>query len=84
MNEKTLRALVQAGAVRRVRIVADGARFHVEADTATSTVVAATGKGVPKTWATLDALARWLRELGIGTAQLDVSRWMPAQRGLGL
>jgi hypothetical protein len=27
MNEKTLRALVEAGAIRRVRIVADGSRW---------------------------------------------------------
>ena len=82
MNEKTLRALVEAGAIKRVRIVADGARFHVEADTPTATVIAATGKGAPKTWGTLDASAKWVRALGIGTAQLDVSRWIPDQRGL--
>ena len=82
MNEKTLRALVEAGAVKRIRIVAVGSRFHVEADTPNATVVAATGKGVPRTWGTLDASARWVRALGIGTAQLDVSRWQPGQRGL--
>ena len=84
MNEKTLRALVEAGAIRRVRIVADGSRFHVEADTANTTVVAHTGKGKPITWGTLDAAARWMRALGIGSAQLDVSRWSPEQRGLAL
>jgi len=31
MNEKTLRALIKAGAVRKLRIIADGSRFHVEA-----------------------------------------------------
>jgi hypothetical protein len=82
MNEKTLRALAEAGAVKRVRIIADGARFHVEADTPTATVVAATGKGAPRTWGSLDASAKWVRALGIGTAQLDVSRWQPGQRGL--
>ncbi len=84
MNEKTLRALVEAGAVKKIRIVADGARFHVEADTSTATVVAMTGKGAPKTWSTLDASARWVRMLGIGTAQLDVSRWQPNQQALRL
>lgn len=84
MNEKVFRALVEAGAVQRVRIIADGARFHVEADTASGTLVAATGKGKPKTWATLDASARWVRGFGIGSAQLDVSRWQPDQRGLAL
>ena len=84
MNEKTLRALVQAGAVKRIRIIAEGARFHVEADTPTSTVVAVTGRGTPKTWGTLDASARWVRALGMGSAQLDISRWQPEQRGLAL
>lgn len=84
MNEKTLRALIDAGAVKRVRIIADGARFHVEADTATTTVVASTTKGAPKTWGSLDASAKWVRGLGIGTAQLDVSRWSPGQRALTL
>lgn len=84
MNEKTLRALVEAGAVKRLRIIADGARFHVEADMGTSTVVASTSKGTPKTWGSIDASAKWVRGLGIGTAQLDVSRWSPGQRGLSL
>lgn len=84
MNEKTLRALVEAGAVKRVRIIADGARFHVEADTPTATVVALTGKGTPKTWGSLDASAKWVRALGLGSAQLVLSRWQPGQRGLRL
>jgi hypothetical protein len=84
MNEQTLRALVNAGAVRRVRIIADGARFHVEADTATGTLIAATGKGAPRTFGSLDATARWMHRLGLGIAQLDVSRWQPQQRGLTL
>ncbi|MGH8274951.1 MAG: hypothetical protein ACRD22_00755 [Terriglobia bacterium] len=84
MNEKTLRALVEAGAIRRVRIVANGARFYVEADTATATLIAATLKGAPKTWSTLDASARWVRGLGIGAIQLDVSRWQPEQRSLAV
>ena len=84
MNEQTLRELVNAGAVRRVRIIADGARFHVEADTATGTLIAATGKGAPRTFGSLDATARWMHRLGLGIAQLDVSRWQPQQRGLTL
>lgn len=84
MNEKTLRALVEAGAIKRIRIIADGSRFHVEADTPTATIVAVTGKGAPKTWSSLDASAKWVRALGIGNAQLDVSRWTPDQRMLTL
>lgn len=84
MNEKTLRALVDAGAVKRMRIIADGARFHVEVDTATKSIVAQTLKGAPKTWGSLDACARWVRTLGIGAAQLDIARWQPEQRALQL
>ena len=84
MDEKTLRALVAAGAVKRVRIIADGARFHVEANTATGTLIAATGRGMPRTFGSLDATARWIRKLGLGSAQLDVNRWQPMQRGLAV
>jgi hypothetical protein len=82
MNEKTFRALVEAGAIKRVRVVADGARFHIEADTPTATHVLQTTQGKPRTWGTLDAAAKWLRGLGIGAMELDVARWQPLQRRL--
>jgi len=84
MNEKTLRALIDAGAVKRVRIIADGALFHVEADTRNGSVTAYTLKGSVKTWSSLDTAARWVRSLGIGTAQVNLANWQPAQRELGL
>ena len=84
MDEKTLRALVEAGALKRISIVADGAHFYVEAQAGKCTVVALTGKGAPKTWRTLDAAARWVRGLGLGEAMIDVSRWRPDQRALPL
>ena len=84
MNEKTLRALVEAGAVKRVRIIANGARFHVDVDTQTGSVTASTVKGAIKTWSTLDATARWVRLLGIGSAQLNMEKWLPLQKGLKL
>jgi hypothetical protein len=82
MNEKTLRALVEAGAVKRVRIVAVGALIHIEADTATGSVVASTVKGAVKTWGTFDTAARWVRSLGMGVAQIELAKWRPDQRGL--
>ena len=82
MNEKTMRALVEAGAVKRVRIVADGAQLHVEADTATGTSIASTVKGAVKTWSSVDAAVKWVRALGVGTMQMDVGRWQSEQRAL--
>lgn len=84
MNEKTLRALIEAGAVRKVRIIAEGCIFHVEADTPTSTVTATTTDGSIKTWSTLDTCAKWVRGLGLGVAQINLARWTPGQRGLRL
>jgi len=84
MNEKTLRALIEAGAVRKLRIIADGSLFHVEADTPTATVTATTTTGAIKTWSTLDTCAKWVRGLGLGVAQINLARWTPDQRGLRL
>ena len=83
MDEKTLKTLIEAGSVKQLQIIADGALFHVNVVTAKKgTITALTTKRTVKTWSTLDATAKWVRSLGIGKAQLDVSRWRPNQRGL--
>jgi hypothetical protein len=82
MNEKTLRALVEAGAVKRVRIIANGACFHVEADTPSGSITASTQKRAIKTWATLDATAKGVQLLGVGRVQLDVVKWASGQKAL--
>ena len=83
MDEKTLRILIEAGSVKQMRIIGDGALFHVDVVTAKKgAITALTAKGTVKTWATLDATAKWIRSLGIGKAQLDVTQWQPGQRGL--
>jgi len=84
MNEKTIRALVEAGAVKNVRVIADGALIHVDIITQNGSITATTVKGTIKTWATIDAAARWVRNLGIGRTQLEISRWLPGQKGLAL
>jgi hypothetical protein len=80
MNEKTLRALVEAGAVKKVRLVADGSTIYVEADTGKQVYAAETIKGKLKTWSSLDSAAKWVRSLGIGLVQLDIAKWQPKQR----
>jgi hypothetical protein len=84
MNEKTIRALVEAGAVRKVLLIADGAAVHVDIVTQAGATTATTNKGGIKTWVTLDSAARWIKGLGIGKAQLEISRWLPGQKGLTL
>ena len=84
MDEKTLKALVAAGAVKKVDIIATGARFHVEASTPNGSITAETGKGKLKTWVTLDAAAKWVRSLGIGGARINLTHWQPDQRELAV
>ncbi len=82
MNERTIRALVEAGAVKKVLLIADGATVHVDIVTQNGPVTATTNRGGIKTWATIDSSAKWVKGLGIGKAQLEISRWMPGQKGL--
>jgi hypothetical protein len=84
MNERLLRAMVAAGAIKNINIIASGARFHVEAKTPNGAVTAETGNGKIKTWVTLDAAARWVRGLGIGAAQIKLAHWQPSQRELSV
>ena len=82
MDERMLRALVAAGAVRNINIIASGARFHIEARTPNGSVTAETLKGKVKTWVSLDAAAKWVRRLGVGAAQVNLTHWQPGQREL--
>jgi len=84
MNEKTIRALVDAGAVKNVLLIADGAAIYVNIFTQNGAVTATTSKGQIKSWMTLDAAAKWIKSLGIGKAQIELSKWLPGQRGMTL
>ncbi len=84
MNEKIIRALVEAGAVRQVRIVADQERFYVEIQTSSGSDVAQTLQGRLKTWANLNSTAKWVRSMGIGEARLLLTHWTPSQKSIQL
>ena len=80
MNEKILRALVEAGAVKKIKITAEGSTIYVEAYTGSEVTTAKTIKGKLKTWSTIDSAAKWVRSLGIGQMQLDMAKWQPDQK----
>jgi hypothetical protein len=84
MDKKTITALVHAGAIKKVKIVADGAFVHVDIVTAGGSSTATTNKGSIKTWTNIDSTARWIRSLGLGTAQLELGKWSPGQKGFSL
>ncbi len=84
MDEKMLKAMVAAGAIKNIDIIASGARFHVEAKTPNGPITAETRKGKVKTWATLDAAAKWVRGLGMAGARVNLTHWQPGQRELSV
>ena len=84
MDERLLKAMVAAGAIKTINIIASGARFHVEAKTPNGPITAETRRGTVRTWVTLDAAARWVRSLGVGAAQVNLTHWQPGQRELSV
>ena len=84
MDERVLKAMVAAGAIKTINIIASGARFHVEAKTPNGPVTAETRQGKVRTWVTLDAAARWVRGLGLGAANINLTHWQPGQRELSV
>ena len=84
MNEKILRALVEAGAIKKIKIIAEGSIIFVEAYAGAEAKTAETMKGKLKTWSTLDAAAKWVRALGIGRVYLDLNKWQPEQKKLNI
>ena len=84
MNERTIRALVEAGAIKSVLLIADSAAVHVDIVTQAGATTATTNRGAIKTWASIDSSAKWIKSLGIGKAQLEISRWLPGQKRMSL
>lgn len=82
MNERMLKTMIDAAAVKRARIIANGARFHVEVDAPGRSFTVETGKGAVRTWSSIDAAAKWLRGLGIGHIALELTHWQPGQKSL--
>ena len=78
-----LQGLVEAGAVKAVSIIANGAIIHAEICTLSSDKkVITTHAGSIKTWASIDSAAKWLKKVGLGTMKLEVGRWSPNQKSM--
>ena len=82
MDEKTLRLLIDNGAVKQIQIIGSGGLLHVEVLTPTDKHTATTIKGKLKTWTNINSAAKWVRSLGIGIIQLNIEQWQPNQKVL--
>ena len=84
MDVKSLKALINAGAIKKIRVIGEGSHFYMEIVTQTGLSIVKTLKGKLKTWVTLDAAAKWAHSMGIGSLQVELEKWQPGQRGLRL
>jgi hypothetical protein len=82
MDERTLKTLLDAAAVQRARIIAQGAKFRIEVDAPGPSFTIETGKGALRVWPTLVSAAQWLQSRGVAEASLDFRHWTPGQREL--
>ena len=84
MDEKTLRVLVENGAVKKVSIVGQGGILHIEIITSAGNQTATTLKGKLKTWSSLDSAAKWVKSLGVGFVNVNLEKWVPSQKAIKL
>lgn len=82
MNEKTLKALIDANAIKHLNVIAQGNQFHVEVITTGDSKVVTTGRGEIRQWRSIDTCAKWIRKLGIGSARLNLEKWQAGQKAL--
>ena len=82
MDRKTVRAIIEAGAVKKVFLIASGGVFYAEIHTPNDKHIVSTGNGQMRTWRTVDAAAKWMHTLGVGECILRTSKWQPDQRSM--
>lgn len=80
MNERELKLLLEAGALKSIQVIAQGSLFHVEAKTAAGCKVVMTGRGEVRQWRSIDSCAKWLRNVGFGRFELLMDGWIASQR----
>ena len=79
MNERELKLLLEAGALKSIQVIAQGSLFHVEAKTTVASKIVMTARGDVRQWRTIDSCAKWLRKAGVGRVELDFQNWQIKQ-----
>jgi len=85
MDAKTLKLLHESQAVKSVTIKAEGAHLYIQFKLKSGDLVTVnTTRGKVKHWSTFDAAIKWLKNLGIGYASIDMTKWNKEQKQLDL
>lgn len=81
VKPETLRELVEAGSVRDALVTADGRKWRIEVAVGMTRRGVATRRGELRQWSSLDAVARYLRGMGIARWMVDAAH-MSGQEGM--
>jgi hypothetical protein len=84
MERRTVKALIDAGAVKQFELIANGGDFYLEVKTSAGKEIITGTSGGIKTWRTIDSAAKWLHILGVGRLQLKMDKWQPGQKTIGI
>jgi|TARA_B110000977_G_C10966473_1_gene450618 hypothetical protein len=84
MERRTIKALIDAGAVKQLELIANGGDFYLEVKTTAGKEIVTGSSGSIKTWRTIDSAAKWLHLLGIGKILLKIDKWQPGQKTISL
>jgi hypothetical protein len=84
MERRTVKALVDVGAVKQFELIANGGDFYMEVKTSAGKEIITGANGAIKTWRTIDSAAKWVHVLGIGKIYLKIDRWQPGQRTISI
>ena len=80
-DEATTRTLNQTGAIRGVRVIAQGDSWAVEVQAGGEWVPMVSARGHVRTWRSLDRLTLWLHgDIGVGAWTVDAEKFEPSQR----
>jgi len=84
VNTRILQALIDAGAVKKIELIANGPNIHALIHTQTEKTVLLTNKREIKIWVSFDTAVKWIKAKGVAQLHLDARAWQPNQRKLQL
>lgn len=84
VERRTVKALIDAGAVKQFDLIANGGEFYLEIKTSAGKEIITGASGGIKTWRTIDSAAKWLHILGVGKLNLKMDKWQPGQKTIGI
>lgn len=75
VDEQTFKTILNTGAVKKVVVVARGADIHIQVKAQKADFLIAKQTGELRTWKSFDTVFKWLKQIGIGQAEVNFQDW---------